>query len=148
MTTYERISLIVAGVACLLSFYAIYVAVRIQRRQMKQMDREEVERRTADVRLTLERNFIGARFVIRNAGQGTAFDVKFSLDLEEDKTSPLVENDYTEKLPIAALQSGDQVDLMAALSMGTGTTFDARWSWRNEDGTTTRQHNKVPLISR
>ena len=148
MTIYEKFSSIVAVVAFLLSAYAVSITVRLQRRQMKQLDKDEVERQTADVRVTLERDFIGTRFVIRNAGQGAAFDVKFSLDVEQGKKSPLVEGDYTEKLPIPALRSGDQVDLMAALSMGMGTTFDARWSWRNEDGTTTRQHNKVPLISR
>ena len=147
MTSYERISLIAAFVAFLLSAYAVYVTVRLQRRQMKQMDRDEVERQTADVRVTLERDFTGARFVIRNAGQGAAFDVKFSLDVEQGKKSPLVVGDYTEKLPIPALRSGDQVDLVAALTMGTGTIFDAHWSWRNEDGTTTTQQNRVPLIS-
>lgn len=61
-----------------------------------------------------------------------ARNVTFDLDLE-GKRSPLVTGDYDVKIPIPELAPGNRVPLWAAITMGMGTTFPARWSWRNPD---------------
>ena len=112
---------------------------------MRLMAREEAARKKAEVRVELARDYIGPHFLIMNHGQGTAYDVTFSLDIEEGAASPLVASDYEAKLPIPTLRSGEHVRLLAALEMGTGTVFDGRWRWRNEDGTTEERSSRVSL---
>jgi hypothetical protein len=35
--------------------------------------------------------------------------------------------------------------LVAALTFGTGSTFDRSWSWENLDGTTKQRHSGLSL---
>jgi hypothetical protein len=89
----------------------------------------------ADVRVDLEK--VGRhdfKFFITNWGSASAHDVTFDLELESGKPSPLVAGDYDVKIPIPELAPGNRVPLWAAITMGMGPTFPARWSWRNPDG--------------
>ena len=138
-------SLVVAVSAFGLSVYAVITSTRLQRRQVRQMDEEEAARRKADVRVELTRDFTNSRFNITNQGQGTAHDVRFSLDVDEGRASPLVPSDCSRKLPIPTLRPGEEVRLLAAVNKDTGTVFDGRWSWRNEDGTTEEISGRVSL---
>ena len=58
---------------------------------------------------------------------------------------PNTGSDYDAKLPIATLRSGEQVRLLAAISMGMDNVFNGRWSWRNEDGTTEERTGMLSL---
>ena len=108
MSSYEALSLVLAAVALLISCYALFISVRLQRRQIREIDEERGQREKADIRVTLERSGREAKFVITNVGQGTAFDINFSVEPKEEKEPPLVENDYAEKIPVEVLRSGDQ----------------------------------------
>jgi hypothetical protein len=88
----------------------------------------------ADVRVDLEGSGTNYKFVITNWGHAEASDVTFNIDLKEGQSSPLVNGDYDEKIPIAKLAPGMRCSLWAALTFGTGTAFKGRWSWRNPDG--------------
>lgn len=89
----------------------------------------------ADVRVDLEKVGRGDyKFFITNWGSAPARDVTFDLELGAGKSSPLVTGDYDVKIPIPELAPGNRVPLWAAITMGMGTTFPARWSWRNPDG--------------
>lgn len=88
----------------------------------------------ADVRVDLEQHGKDYKFIITNRGGVPAQDVRFELELKEGKSSPLVTGDYDEKIPIPELAPGGRCPLFAALTFGTGTAFQARWSWRNPDG--------------
>lgn len=100
----------------------------------------------ADVRVDLETTGRGQfKFFITNWGNVPACDVSFDLDLEPGKASPLVKGDYDEKLPIHELGPGNRVPLWAAITMGMGTSFPARWSWRNPDGTTETRRSLLAL---
>ena len=101
----------------------------------------------SDVRVTsrrLERNDL---FIIQNLGPGIVHDVHFEIDTPEGKNSPLVEGDYDEKLPIEILRPNAHVDLLAALTFGSGTMFRANWRWREEDGREEKRSEKVSLQS-
>lgn len=87
----------------------------------------------ADVRVDLERVGTDCKFIITNWGNVPAFDVTFDLDLDAGSASPLVKGDYAAKIPIPELAPGNRIPLWAAITMGMGTTFPARWSWRNPD---------------
>lgn len=88
----------------------------------------------ADVRVDLERVGRDFKFIITNWGRVPARDVRFDLELAAGKQSPLVVGDYDEKIPIPELAPGNRVPLLAAITMGMGTTFPGQWSWRNPDG--------------
>ncbi len=57
-------SLLVAFLAFGLSVYAVVTSTRLQRRQMRQMAREEAARKKADVRVELTRDFTDSRLVM------------------------------------------------------------------------------------
>ena len=79
----------------------------------------------SDVRVTLQGPTRNACFIIQNRGPGIVYDVHFEIDTPEGKSNPLVEGDYNEKLPIEILRPNAHVELLAALTFGSGTTFRA-----------------------
>lgn len=99
----------------------------------------------ADVRVSLEGSAQKARFVIRNWGYSTAKDINLEVKPVDGRSSPLVKGDADVKLPIPRLAPGGDCSLIAALSFGTGVTFDVSWSWSEEDGTQHEQSSRVSL---
>ena len=101
----------------------------------------------ADVRVTLRDLGRTERFVIENLGPAIARDVHFEIDTRGLKELPLIKSDCREKLPIEILRPGARVELIAALSFGTGTVFRAKWWWREENGYVEQREEKVSLQS-
>ena len=93
----------------------------------------------ADVRIDLIRDGSQHRFVITNWGQGPARNVTFDIALRPNQSSPFVHGNYDENIPIAALAPGSRCSILAALTFGTGTAFDATWTWINPDGSPSRR---------
>lgn len=143
MTIYEGVFLLVAVIALFMSGYALWISVPLQRQQRRKIEETRAERKKADVRVTLEDSGRPARFVIENLGPGTARDVHLVVEPREGSLSPLVQGDYDEKLPIEVLRAGGRVELIAALTQGTGYVFTAKWRWRDEDGELQDRHEKV-----
>ena len=102
-------------------------------------------RQEADVRVRLVGPATNARFVIENRGPGDARNVNLTLDLEEKTENPLVQGDYDKKLPISILRPGDSIRLMAALTFGTDTHFDGKWTWEDIDGQTHEREGPISL---
>lgn len=100
-----------------------------------------------DVRVTLRGAARNARFVIENLGADVVRNVDLAIDTPEDKESPLVKGDYDEKLPIEIFRPGARVELLAALTFGTGTTFRSTWHWQEADGRTEKRTEKISLQS-
>lgn len=84
--------------------------------------------------MDLEPSGSNYKFVITNWGRVPARNITFDLDLKEGRISPLA-NDYDDKIPSLVLAPGSRCSLSAAITFGTGTTFQARWDWHNPDGT-------------
>ena len=101
----------------------------------------------ADVRVTLHGPARDAHFIIQNVGQGTAHDIAFEIIQEEGEESPLLVGDYDQKLPIQILRSGARVEVLAALTHGTGVYFDAAWRWREDDGKVHERSERIHLQS-
>ena len=57
------------------------------------------------------------------------------------------DRDCKEKLPVEILRPGDRIELIAALSFDTGTTFRPVWRWTEEDGQIAERNEKVSLQS-
>jgi len=100
---------------------------------------------TADVRVALEGISPNYRFVITNWGAAPAHDVRVDIAPLGDRPSPLVNGDYAEKIPIPTLAVGAQCNLLAAITFGTGTVFEATWGWANPDGTTEQRESRLTL---
>jgi hypothetical protein len=170
MSQYETLTLLIALLGVVISVISLIRTRRLDQRQERlqskqeeltelqiQLLRREVEdqqRRqqqsqaavtppAADVRVTLEGSGAGERFVITNWGYGAARSVDFKLRVREGRPSPLVKGDYDEKLPIRELLPGDRASFIAALTFGTGTTFDAVLTWTNADGTRRTRETQV-----
>jgi hypothetical protein len=73
--------------------------------------------------------------------------VQFEIELEGRQESPLVKGYYDEKLPIETLRPGDRVELLAALTFGSGSVFRAKWRWRDGDGELRERAERVSLQS-
>ena len=166
MTTSEIVTSLIALLGVIVAFVAIVRTRKVQAEQMRLQAKQEeltdiqlkllkteVERREevgleaerADVRVSLE-GFSGHyRLVIRNWGLGSAKNVDLKISSPSGRASPLVENDYDEKIPIPQFAPGAKCSLIAALTFGTGTTFDAQWSWENPDGAQDERESRLAL---
>jgi hypothetical protein len=98
----------------------------------------------ADVRVDLEGSGGNYKFVVTNWGRVPARDVTFDLDVKPGSVSPLA-TDYEDKIPIPILAPGSRCALSAALTFGTGTTFQARWTWYNPDGTRSEMSSQLAI---
>ena len=52
-------------------------------------------------------------------------------------------DDYDKKLPIPVLRGDGRVELIAALSQGTGVVFEASWRWREEGGKDQERQERI-----
>lgn len=75
------------------------------------------------------------RFVLRNVGDRSIFDVDFVIEPEAGKNSPVVSGEHEKKFPVGELEAGDERTLQAIITTGTGLRFTGEVTWRNEDGT-------------
>ena len=139
---FDVVNLILGAVALVIAIISLWRAWPVQRLQtevttlqLQRMRGEEAEKGKAHVTAWMEKRDRSHRFCIGNKGPAAALSVRFELDPQEGKNSPLVQNDYAEKIPIKRLAPGNTVSLIAALTMGTATAFEARLTWENEDGT-------------
>jgi hypothetical protein len=157
------VTVAIAIVGTFISFISLYRTWKLQRQQMRlQTKQEELTdlqleslrkqaagtqipaQEKADIRVDLEHSGGDYKFVITNWGRVSARDITFELDLKEGRSSPLVQGDYNEKIPIPELAPGARCVLLAAPTHSTGTSFQARWSWRNPDGSL---ENRVSLLA-
>lgn len=161
LTAQQVITALIALLAIVVSAVSLHRTSKVQEQQLRLQKKQEeltdlqlealrkqaqlaasppaapVAQERADVRVDLEKVGRGEfKFFITNWGSVPAHNVTFDLELEAEKRSPLVKGDYDEKIPIQELGPGNRVPLWAAITMGMGTSFPARWSWRNPDGTT------------
>lgn len=151
MDSAQIITASIAGGGLIVATLSLYRTWRLQRQQMRLQAKQEelidlqleaLRKQTpppsngekADIRVDLQYLGSSAKFVITNWGRVPARNITFNLDLKEGRTTPLVDGDYDEKIPIPELAPGLRCGLFAALTFGTGTTFHATWSWENPDG--------------
>lgn len=124
--------------AALTAVAAIY-SLKLFRRQMPR----GVERPEADVRVTLEDDCNCQWFIVANQGTGDAREVRF--EISADRSSPLIQDDYDEKVPVPVLRPGNHVRVMAAITKDTGTVFHAHWRWLEADGSPKDRSGRISI---
>jgi hypothetical protein len=123
----------------------IDIQLKLHRHESEVLEVQNTASKSADVRVSLEGSATHARFVIRNWGFGPANNVELSVKPISGKESPLVKGDYDKKLPIPCLSPGGECSLIAALTFGTGISFDLTWSWKEENGVRHEESSRVSL---
>lgn len=114
------------------------------RSSIENSNKQDVKsKETANITVSLRKTPSGKgyRFYFKNIGSGVATNVNFKLVLEEGKSTPLT-SDYEEVFPVKELHPGDEVSVLAAISMGMGSKFDSILSWDDSDGIRI-EHNKT-----
>jgi hypothetical protein len=149
MSGYELLSLLVALLAVTISALSLVRTGSLQRQQLRlneiteELSRKQLESfavneaagQRARVIAALEGYSSHRSFVLTNEGPAAAKQVGF--ELIDCPDSPLVKGDYDQKLPVPILQPGQRLRLIAAIHMGSPTTYTARVTWTNPDGFTT-----------
>jgi len=128
--------------ALLTAFTAITTVLILirQRTQQKlyrtQLEKLEEEKVRADVRASLRELVAGGDkwcFVLENRGKAAAREVRFVAEPVTGTRSPLADSEIRDKLPIGKLRAGEQVELAAHITPATGSTFEYRLQWIDED---------------
>lgn len=146
MTDYALLSLVVALLAVVISAVSLIRTSKLQRqqlrlnavteeltrRQLQSMAAEEAARQKGRVVASLEGASPKWWFLLKNEGPAAVREVNF--ELIDCPDSPLVRGDYDRKLPVSVLQPDGEVRLTAAIHHGTPSTFTAKVSWTNPDG--------------
>ena len=98
------------------------------------MAEQEVGNQTTELEASLERVGGERRFLIQNVGDASASDVRFEVQAEKGRNSPVSAHDLEHLFPIANLPPGEQVSIGAIITPGTGLHFRGVVTWRNQDG--------------
>lgn len=135
--------------ALLFSGIAIFVAMRVQRRQpeliekqIAELERGRKEHHKAQVVIRLERGdtWAGARGMLTiylfNEGPAEARDIDIQFP---DGNSPIPEAEAQAKLPIEVLQAGGSFELVAAVSKGNAPPYKVVLTWRDGLGGQVRE---------
>ena len=142
MTLVNWITLAVSALALVVAILSLVFSLRVQRRQIRAIDRDEAARSAADVTVRMERT--GHRsyhIVVENRGPGTAFN----LDVQFQPDAPVLENERASKFPHKELRHGEQIRILAAPSFGDPMTFAAKLRWTSEAGTVEEREMRVGL---
>lgn len=109
---------------------------RLSALQRRILEREEEDRNKSDVDAYIYKAERGYRIGIRNTGNVEIRNVRIFVNATEGRTSPLVQSEVSEKLPVDKMRPGDEINLIAALTLETGTTFEAHIKWDTVEGET------------
>ena len=98
------------------------------------MEEQGVVAETTELEASLERIEGERRFVVRNIGTASARNVRFAVQAEREKNSPVSTHDLQGAFPIAEMLPGETVSLGAIITPGTGLHFRGVVTWLNLDG--------------
>lgn len=148
MTTYELITILISFIAVVISTVSLVrtrkvqreqselqkVTAKLSRKQIEIIEREQAQQNKAKIAVELIRSGNDYRFVISNIGNAKASNIHFDLD-QDCEDNPLVQGDYDRKIPIPSLNPGSDIELLAAISMGSDGRYNVLVRWDNPDGT-------------
>ena len=148
MTNFEILTVVIACIAALISIYTLTEQRKLQKesnelqkatsalakKQLEIIVREDEEKSSARLKLDLNKDGNGYKFYITNIGNVDARNVELELLLDKPEQSPLMKSDYDSKFPVPKISPGSSISLLAALSMGKPTAFNAKLKWTNPDG--------------
>ena len=98
------------------------------------MENQEVGQGTTEIQASLDHIDGERKFVVHNVGTASGMSVRFSIQAEREKNSPVSAHDLKASFPVAEMKPGEKVSLAAIITPGTGLHFRGVVSWNNADG--------------
>ncbi len=159
MSNFEISTIVIAGIAALISLYTLTEQRKVQKesndlqratsalakKQLEILVREDKEKSSARLKLDLVKDGKGYKFYVTNIGNVEAKNVNLELLVDKPDHSPLVKSDYESKFPVPKLSPQSSISLLAALSLGRPTAFNAKLTWTNPDGKTVEDETYASL---
>ncbi len=109
-------------------------AIEPESRKGDDMDDQEVVAGMTEVEASLARVEGERKFVVQNVGTAGARSVRFDVQAEREKNSPVSAHDLKSAFPVEELKPGEEVSIGAIITPGTGLHFRGVVTWRNQDG--------------
>lgn len=135
---------VISWAALLFSGIALFVSLRLQRRQSRLLDLQiqaHDKAAAASKRANVLAELVASEMwgggprrhsiVLRNAGPVEARNVRLEFPNDD---SPIPGNEADDKLPVRTLQPGGKLELVAAISMGNAGPFEVVISWDDASG--------------
>lgn len=98
------------------------------------MGDQEVVSEATELEASLDRIEGERRFVVKNVGAVSAQTVRFTVQAEREKNSPVSAHDIKAAFPVDELPPGESISIGAIITPGTGLHFRGVVTWRNQDG--------------
>ena len=160
MTQYEIRSVIVSCLAAIVSLVVWSgqrkltresndmqrATAELAKKQLEILLRENKGKNTARLSLALVREGKSSfLFRVTNISDIDARDVELELILPNPDDSPIIHSEYAEKFPAKRLGPNNSVSLIAALTLGSPSAYNAVLKWTNPDGSRTQEETYVAL---
>ena len=88
----------------------------------------------ADVRVFMRGVGSDRKFIVVNLGAAVAREVRFEVQSQPGKNTPLVRSEHERTFPVESLDPGDERALSAIITPGTGIEFTGILTWVEADG--------------
>ncbi|MCE3045369.1 hypothetical protein [Legionella sp. 16cNR16C] len=159
MTIYEMLSVVIASVAIIISV-GVWISQRklqresnelqkstseLSKKQLEMLAREEINAQRAFLTLDLIENNSCYKFRIMNISSVDALDIEIELLIDNPDNNPIPLSEYREKLPWKKLSPGQTFSLIAALHLGSPSSYKTLLRWKNPDGTKIEEERYLSL---
>ena len=159
MSPFELVSVILSGIAVLVSLVVWNGQRRLQReanelqrvtsdlskKQLQLINEQESAKHQAKLSLDLVRDGKSYRLILSNKSSADALAVDLRPTGTASEESFLIESELAEKFPHKRLRSGEQIRLIAAITLGSPLLSTFHVTWHNANGSTAMEEFTVSL---
>lgn len=157
MTYFEVLTLLLSCLAVVLSLYTLREQRKLQReanelqkpaselakRQLAEAEQAANERRVAEIEVELQRDRSNATLRIGNIGTADALDLNIEFDLPSGQGDLITPEERARRFPLDRLRMAQWALVPCTVFVENPTVIHGHLSWRNPDGTESRQPFKV-----
>lgn len=113
--------------------------------QLRLVEEEHRQENTADISAYFYKDFKNSyRLAVVNVGRKSAKNLTLRVVLTEGERSPLIPSDVEAKFPVSQIHPGQEIYLIAAITLSMKNVFDIEVGWENPDG---RKESKLMSVS-
>lgn len=113
--------------------------------QLRLLEEEHRQENTADISAYFYKDFKNSyRLAVVNIGKKPAKNVTLEVVLAEGERSPLISSDVEAKFPANQLHPGQEIYLIAAITLSMKNVFEFKVNWENPDG---KKESKLMSVS-
>jgi hypothetical protein len=157
MTYFEVLTLLLSCLAVILSLYTLREQRKLQReandlqkpaselakRQLAEAEQAASARCVAEIEVELRRERSSATLCIGNTGTADAFDLNIQFDLPPGQGDLIAPEERARRFPLDRLRMAQWALVPCTVYVETPPVIHGHVSWRNPDGTESREPFKV-----